>query len=151
MLLVSNVASSPLLLLTAPPCPGTRCPGWMCAAGEPLSLTHAAEAARRLAVGGGLDGRLLGAELLVAAGYAVAAVALLVPFERGSRRRHARCDVTKSAAGRTGEKERKKEEGRGGRGRGVPAILVKPFRPVRVVHREFALLTPGGASLGRGG
>lgn len=32
----------------------------------------------------------------------------------------------------------------------VPAIFVKPAGRARAVHREFALTTPGGASLGPG-
>ncbi|XIE79056.1 ABC transporter permease [Streptomyces sp. SBR177] len=85
--LVSNVASSALLLLTGAAVPRATLPGWMRATGEALPLTHAADAARRLTAGGGLDVRLLGAELLVGAGYAVLAVVLLAVFERGSRRR----------------------------------------------------------------
>ncbi|MGW5419507.1 ABC transporter permease [Streptomyces sp. NPDC003943] len=85
--LVSNVASSLLLLLTGAAVPRDTLPGWMRTAGELLPLTHAADAARRLTAGGGLDGRLLGAELLVGAGYALLAVALLALYERGSRRR----------------------------------------------------------------
>ncbi|MFD5324760.1 ABC transporter permease [Streptomyces sp. NPDC127092] len=85
--LVSNVASSALLLLTGAAVPRDTLPGWMRTTGELLPLTHAADAARRLTAGGGLDGRLLGTELLVGSGYAVVAVALLAVFERGSRRR----------------------------------------------------------------
>ncbi|MGW0119056.1 ABC transporter permease [Streptomyces sp. NPDC003327] len=85
--LVSNVASSGLLLLTGAAVPRATLPDWMRLTGEVLPLTHAADAARGLAAGGGLDGRLLGAELAVAAGWALVAVALLALFERGSRRR----------------------------------------------------------------
>ncbi|MFG2114347.1 ABC transporter permease [Streptomyces sp. NPDC048718] len=85
--LVSNVASSLLLLLTGAAVPRETLPEWMRVAGELLPLTHAADAARRLTADGGLDGRLLGAEALVGAGYAVLAVLLLAVFERDSRRR----------------------------------------------------------------
>ncbi|MCZ0980103.1 ABC transporter permease [Streptomyces diastatochromogenes] len=85
--LVSNVASSVLLLLTGAAVPRETLPAWMRAAGELLPLTHAADAARGLSAGTGLDGRLLGAELGVGAGWGLLAVALLAAFERGSRRR----------------------------------------------------------------
>ncbi|MGW4849758.1 ABC transporter permease [Streptomyces sp. NPDC004288] len=85
--LVSNVAGSALLLLTGAAVPRETLPGWMRAAGEVLPLTHAADAARGLTAGGGLDGRLLGAELAVGAGWGLLAVLLLAAFERGSRRR----------------------------------------------------------------
>ncbi|MGW1025097.1 ABC transporter permease [Streptomyces sp. NPDC002577] len=85
--LVSNVASSLLLLLTGANVPRETLPQWMRAAGEVLPLTHAADAARESAAGQGLDGRLLGAELAVAAGYVLLAVLLLRFFEYGSRRR----------------------------------------------------------------
>lgn len=85
--LVSNVAGSVLLLLTGANVPRDTLPGWMRAAGDVLPLTHAADAARQLSAGGGLDRGLLGAELAVGAGYALLAVALLAAFERGSRRR----------------------------------------------------------------
>ncbi|WP_329118993.1 ABC transporter permease [Streptomyces sp. NBC_01353] len=85
--LVSNVASSVLLLLTGAAVPRHTLPEWMRTAGDLLPLTHAADAARRLTAGDGLDGALLGAELAVGAGYALLAVALLALFERGSRRR----------------------------------------------------------------
>ncbi|MFE7512807.1 ABC transporter permease [Streptomyces sp. NPDC057540] len=85
--LVSNVASSVLLLLTGAAVPRETLPGWMRAAGELLPLTHAADAARGLTAGGGLDGRLLGAEFAVGAGWGLLAVVLLAAFERGSRRR----------------------------------------------------------------
>ncbi|MET9928567.1 MULTISPECIES: hypothetical protein [unclassified Streptomyces] len=61
----------------------------MRAAGDALPLTHAMEAARAPARGGGLDRALFAAELLVGAGYALLAVVLLAVFERGSRRRAA--------------------------------------------------------------
>ena len=85
--LVSNVASSALLLLTGANVPRGTLPQWMRTAGEALPLTHAAAAARRAAAGRGLDMSLLGAELAVGAGYLVLAVVLLRLFEYGSRRR----------------------------------------------------------------
>ncbi|MFE2233356.1 ABC transporter permease [Streptomyces sp. NPDC059442] len=90
--LVSNAAGSVLLLLTGAAVPRDTLPAWMRAAGEPLPLTRAADAARRL-VDGGLDRTLLVAELAVGAGYAVPALALLAVLERGSRRRAAGLDV----------------------------------------------------------
>lgn len=59
----------------------------MRAAGDALPLTHAMEATRAPATGGGPDRALLAAELLVGAGYALLAVVLPAVFERGSRRR----------------------------------------------------------------
>ncbi|MFJ4337071.1 ABC transporter permease [Streptomyces sp. NPDC088915] len=57
--LVSNVASSGLLLLTGAAVPRETLPGWMRTAGELLPLTHAAHAARGLTAGAGLDTGLL--------------------------------------------------------------------------------------------
>ncbi|MEU5436575.1 ABC transporter permease [Streptomyces sp. NPDC020719] len=85
--LVSNVASSALLLLTGANVPRASLPGWMRTTGEVLPLTHAAGAARRLASGGATAWRQVGAELAVGAGWAVLAVLLLTVFEHGSRRR----------------------------------------------------------------
>uniref|UniRef100_A0AAU2VTS4 ABC transporter permease n=1 Tax=Streptomyces sp. NBC_00008 TaxID=2903610 RepID=A0AAU2VTS4_9ACTN len=85
--LISNVASSALLLLTGANVPREDLPEWMRAVGAVLPLTHAAEAARELSAGAGLDVRALAAELGTGAGYALLAVALLAVFERGSRRR----------------------------------------------------------------
>ncbi len=85
--LVSNVASSVLLLLTGANVPRATLPHWMRTVGEALPLTHAAAAARRAADGRGLDTGLLGAELAVGAGYLLLAVLLLHLFEQGSRRR----------------------------------------------------------------
>ncbi|MGA4997352.1 ABC transporter permease [Streptomyces arboris] len=85
--LISNVAGSVLLLLTGANVPRAGLPEGMRLAGDVLPLTHAMEAARALAAGGGLDRGLLGAELLVGAGYTLLALALLAVFERGSRRR----------------------------------------------------------------
>ncbi|MFE0641271.1 ABC transporter permease [Streptomyces sp. NPDC058877] len=85
--LVSNVASSGLLLLTGAAVPQETLPQWMRIAGELLPLTHAADAARGLTGGDALEGRLLGAELAVGLGWGLLAVVLLAVFERGSRRR----------------------------------------------------------------
>lgn len=81
------MASSVLLLLTGAAVPRDTLPGWMRTAGELLPLTHAADAARGLTAGAGLDAGLLGAELAVGAGWGLLAVVLLGVFERGSRRR----------------------------------------------------------------
>ncbi len=80
--LISNVASSALLLLTGANVPREDFPEWMRAVGAVLPLTHAAEAARELSVGAGLDGRGLAAELGTGAGSALLAVALLAVFQR---------------------------------------------------------------------
>ena len=86
---VSNVSVALLLLLTGVNVPAAGLPGWMVAVGHALPITHAAEAARRLAAGDGLAAAApaLGQELLVGAGYAAAAVVLLKIFEVESRRR----------------------------------------------------------------
>ncbi|MDI6098299.1 ABC transporter permease [Actinoplanes sp. NEAU-A12] len=86
---VSNVAMALLLLLTGVNVPAGSLPPWMAAVGEVLPITHAAEAARLLAAGRGLDAAApaLGQELLVGAGYAVLAAVLLRVFEAESRRR----------------------------------------------------------------
>ena len=57
--------------------------------GEVLPITHAAEAARHLAVGDGFAAAApaLAAELAVGVGYAVLAAVLLKVFEAESRRR----------------------------------------------------------------
>lgn len=85
--LISNVASSVLLLLTGANVPRENLPRWMRAVGDVLPMTHAAEAARELSAGAGLDGRGVAAELATGAGYVLLAVVLLTVFERGSRRR----------------------------------------------------------------
>jgi ABC-type multidrug transport system permease subunit len=86
---ISNVSVALLLLLTGVNVPASGLPGWMVAVGHFLPITHAAEAARRLAAGDGLAAAApaLGQELRVGAGYAVAAVVLLKIFEVESRRR----------------------------------------------------------------
>lgn len=52
-----------------------------------LPMTHAADVARELSAGGGLDGRAVTAECMTGAGYVLLALVLLTVFERGSRRR----------------------------------------------------------------
>ncbi|ROQ67988.1 ABC-2 family transporter [Streptomyces sp. 840.1] len=85
--LISNVASSVLLVLTGANVPRESLPEWMRAVGAVLPLAHATEAARELSAGAGLDVRDLAAELGTGAGHALLAVVLLTVFERGSRRR----------------------------------------------------------------
>ncbi|MBB3100096.1 ABC-2 type transport system permease protein [Actinoplanes campanulatus] len=86
---VSNVSAALLLLLTGVNVPRDGLPDWMITVGQLLPITHAAEAARLLAAGRGLDAAApaLGRELLVGAGYAVLAALLLKVFEAESRRR----------------------------------------------------------------
>jgi ABC-2 type transport system permease protein len=83
---VSNVSVALLLLFTGVNVPADRLPGWMAAMGQSLPLTHAAEAARRLAGGDGdISGPLL-TEVLVGLTWAVLAAVLLKLFEFESRR-----------------------------------------------------------------
>jgi ABC-2 type transport system permease protein len=92
--LVSNVADAVLLLVSGVNVAPAALPPVLRAAGALLPLRHAATAARE-AAGGAPLARLvppLGAELGLAAGYALLAIALLALFERGSRR-HATLDV----------------------------------------------------------
>ncbi|GLW35473.1 ABC transporter permease [Actinoplanes regularis] len=86
---VSNVSATLLLLLTGVNVPREGLPAWMIGVGQLLPITHAAEAARRFAAGEGLSAAApqLGWELLVGAGYALLAAALLRIFEAESRRR----------------------------------------------------------------
>ncbi|MBO3738238.1 ABC transporter permease [Actinoplanes flavus] len=86
---VSNVSAALLLLLTGVNVPRDGLPDWMITVGQLLPITHAAEAARLLAAGRGLEAAApaLGRELLVGAGYAVLAALLLKVFEAESRRR----------------------------------------------------------------
>ena len=86
---ISNVAVALLLLLTGVNVPPGSLPPWMTTVGQFLPITHAAEAARLLAAGRGLDAAApaLGQEMLVGAGYAVLAAVLLKVFEAESRRR----------------------------------------------------------------
>jgi ABC-2 type transport system permease protein len=86
---ISNVAVALLVLVTGVNVPRAGLPHWMVVVGQGLPITHAAEAARQLAAGNGLAAAApaLGRELLVGAGYAVLAAALLKFFEAESRRR----------------------------------------------------------------
>jgi ABC-2 type transport system permease protein len=85
---ISNVAVALLLLLTGVNVPAAGLPSWMSMIGQALPITHAAEAARRLAAGRGLAAAApsLAWELVIAAGYAAVAAALLKIFEAESRR-----------------------------------------------------------------
>lgn len=86
---VSNVSVALLLLLTGVNVPAAGLPAWMRVVGEVLPITHAARAARHLAVGDGFAAAApaLAAELAVGIGYAVLAAVLLKVFEAESRRR----------------------------------------------------------------
>jgi ABC-2 type transport system permease protein len=92
--LVSNVSVALLLLLTGVNVPTEQLPAGMRAVGALLPITHAAEAARRLAAGDGMAAALpsLAAEAAVGLGYAVLAAVLLKVFEAESRR-HASLDT----------------------------------------------------------
>jgi ABC-type multidrug transport system permease subunit len=83
---VSNVSVALMLLLTGVNVPADRLPGWMVAAGQSLPLTHAAEAARRLAAGDSDIAAPLLTEALVGLTWAVLAAVLLKLFEFESRR-----------------------------------------------------------------
>ena len=63
-------------------------PGWMSTVAQGMPLTHAIEAARRVADGASLGavGRLLGAELLIGVAYVVVGLVLLRVFEVQGRR-----------------------------------------------------------------
>ena len=83
---VSNVSVALLLLLTGVNVPAGRLPGWMVSVGQVLPITHAAEAARRLAAGrADIAGPLL-TEALIGLGWATLAAVLLKLFEFESRR-----------------------------------------------------------------
>jgi ABC-2 type transport system permease protein len=83
---VSNVSVALLLLLTGVNVPADRLPGWMVTVGQGLPLTHAAEAARRLAGGRNDIAAPLLTEALVGVTWAVLAAVLLKLFEFESRR-----------------------------------------------------------------
>lgn len=83
---VSNVSVALLLLLTGVNVPADRLPGWMVTVGQGLPLTHAAEAARRLAGGQSDIAAPLLTEALVGLTWAVLAAVLLKLFEFESRR-----------------------------------------------------------------
>jgi ABC-2 type transport system permease protein len=83
---VSNVSVALLLLLTGVNVPADRLPGWMVTVGQGPPLTHAAEAARRLAGGQSDIAAPLLTEALVGLTWAVLAAVLLKLFEFESRR-----------------------------------------------------------------
>lgn len=83
---VSNVSVALLVLLTGVNVPADRLPGWMVAIGQGLPITHAAEAARRLAGGDNNVAVPLLTEALVGLTWAVLAALLLKVFEFESRR-----------------------------------------------------------------
>jgi ABC-2 type transport system permease protein len=87
--LISNVAVALMLLLTAVNVPAAALPEWIRAVGSFVPITHAAEAARRLAAEGSPADSLapLGVELVVGVAYAGLAAVLLRIFEAESRRR----------------------------------------------------------------
>ncbi|MEV6801892.1 ABC transporter permease [Micromonospora rifamycinica] len=87
--LISNVAVALLLLFTGVNVPAADLPAGVRAVGAVLPVTHAADAARRLAGGATLGDVLpaIGVELAVGVGYAVLAAGLLTVFEAESRRR----------------------------------------------------------------
>jgi hypothetical protein len=86
---VSNVSVALLMLLTGVNVPMAHLPAGLRATGQLLPITHAADAARRLAAGEGLAAAApaLAAEVGIGVGYAVLAAALLKIFETESRRR----------------------------------------------------------------
>lgn len=83
---ISNVSVALLLLLTGVNVPADRLPGWMAALGQCLPITHAAEAARRLAAGRSDIATPLLTEAVVGLTWAVLAALLLKLFEFESRR-----------------------------------------------------------------
>lgn len=85
--LLANLTAALLLLVTGIQVPPGRLPTWMVRVSDVVPLTHAAEAARRIA-GGGARGAWwpLLAELAVGAVWALVALVLLHHFEVGSRR-----------------------------------------------------------------
>jgi ABC-2 type transport system permease protein len=86
--MVSNSAQIFLLLVTGVNVPREVLPQWLQSIGAVVPITHAAEAARRLAAGDGLAAVLpqLGMEVAVGAGYALLAIVLLTIFEFEGRR-----------------------------------------------------------------
>jgi ABC-2 type transport system permease protein len=84
----ANLAYFLMLLFCGVNIPLTALPGWMSAIGRCLPLTHAIEAARHIAAGGGLGdvAGLLWTELAIAACYAAAGYAIFRLLETASRR-----------------------------------------------------------------
>ncbi|MGC5021981.1 ABC transporter permease [Micromonospora sp. DT47] len=87
--LISNVSVALLLLFTGVNVPADGLPAGIRAVGSALPITHAADAARRLAAGAPLADALpaIATELAIGLGYAVLAALLLKVFEAESRRR----------------------------------------------------------------
>ena len=85
---LSNVMFGFLLIFTGANVPLDALPGWMSTSAQGMPFTHAIGAARKLAAGASLGDvwRLVAAELLVGAIYALAGYALLRWFETLSRR-----------------------------------------------------------------
>jgi ABC-2 type transport system permease protein len=86
--LLSNVMFGFLLVFCGVNVPLDDLPGWMSTVAQGMPLTHAIEAARRVADGASLGAvsGLLGAELLIGAIYVVLGIALLRLFELHGRR-----------------------------------------------------------------
>lgn len=86
---LSNVIFGVLLVFTGVNVPIDRLPAWMAAVSPWLPLTHAIDAARRLADGAAMSqvGGLLLRETAVGSGYVVVGMALLAYLEWESRRR----------------------------------------------------------------
>jgi ABC-2 type transport system permease protein len=85
----SNLTYQLMLLLCGGNVPPAVLPHWLASIGQGLPLTHGIQAARELAAGARLsdvDG-LIGAEALIAAGYAALGYGLLRLFELENRRR----------------------------------------------------------------
>jgi ABC-2 type transport system permease protein len=85
---LGNVVFGLLLIFTGANVPLDQLPGWMSTVAQGLPYTHGIEAARRLADGASLGsvGGLIGAELLLAALYAVAGYGFIRATETLSRR-----------------------------------------------------------------
>ena len=85
---LSNAIFGFLLIFTGANVPLDALPGWMSTSAQGMPFTHAIGAARKLAAGASLGDvwRLVAAELLVGAIYALAGYALLRWFETLSRR-----------------------------------------------------------------
>ena len=89
IIVAANLAYIGLLLFCGVNVPLDELPAWMRAISEILPLTHGIQAARLVADGaalGSVDGLIL-REVLVGAGYAIAAYALFRAFEAAGRRK----------------------------------------------------------------
>lgn len=85
---LNNIAFGILLIFTGANVALSSLPGWVAAVGKVLPLTHAIEAARRLARGDSLGdvSGLIGSELAIGAVYSVVALLMLRWLETSSRR-----------------------------------------------------------------